>query len=109
MIQEHFMTQKENFEPTEAELMCKKTCKKMTNKVFLRAEDLLRESNEVTRLILKFEKTFRVEKKIAVYSWFNFVIDIGSSLGLWLGLSALGITDLAIKAVTVATKWMKIK
>ena len=48
--------------------------------------------------------TVRVEKKVIVYTFFNFIIDVGSSLGLWLGLSALGITDLAFEAFMLAKK-----
>ena len=32
-----------------------------------------------------------------IYGWFEFFIDAGSSLGLWLGLSALGIWDLIVE------------
>ena len=45
---------------------------------------------------LKFQKT--VEKRFLVvnYTLYNFVIDVGSSLGLWLGVSVLSLTDLWI-------------
>ena len=46
---------------------------------------------------------------LVAYTWFDLITDVGSSLGLWLGLSALGITDLAIDAFKVAKKWLKIK
>ena len=32
------------------------------------------------------------------YSLFDLIVDIGSSLGLWIGLSALGVFDLLIEA-----------
>ena len=41
----------------------------------------------------------KVKKKIVIYNWFNFIVDVGSSLGLWLGLSAIGITDLLFEAL----------
>ena len=53
-----------------------------------------------------FKKTVIVERKVVVYSLFNFIVDVGSSLGLWLGLSALGITDLAIEAFMLAKTWV---
>ena len=90
----------------------------MTNKVSLRAAQndvgtlSISYKNRIfstTHLHLKFKKMVRVERKIVVYTWFNFIIDVGSSLGLWLGLSALGITELAIKAFLVAKKWLKVK
>ena len=38
------------------------------------------------------------------YNSFQFVIDVGSSLGLWLGLSALGIYDLLIDVLIFIKK-----
>ena len=99
--------------PTEAEIRCKHPCKKMTNTVSVRAENVgvgTSETGETeTLLILNFKKTVRIEKSIVVYTFFNFIIDIGSSLGLWLGLSALGITDLAIDAFQLAKTWIRPK
>ena len=93
-------------EPTEMEENCKKPCKKMTNKVYLIGDE---ESKLLdTDVWIRFKKTVRVEKKVVVYTLFNFIIDAGSSLGLWLGLSALGIIDLAIGAFMVAKKWLKV-
>ena len=42
--------------------------------------------------------------KVIVYGWFEFIIDAGSSLGLWLGLSALGIWDLAVEYLAKFSK-----
>ena len=79
---------------------CQNPCKKITNKLSLRAEN--KEVNLLAAyLSLKFKKTIRVEKKVVMHTWFHLIIDLGSSLELWLGLSALGITDLAIKAFLV--------
>ena len=94
--------------PTQAEQMCKNPCKTMTNKVSLVAENDGIGKNQ-TLVILNFKKTARVEKSIVAYTWFNFIIDVGSSLGLWLGLSALGVTDVAIKGFQLAKKWLKIE
>ena len=54
-----------------------------------------------------YKKIVKVEKKVVAYTWFNFIIDVGSSLGLWLGLSALSIIDQAIEALMVANKCLK--
>ena len=70
-------------------------------------EPKLNENHNIAYLILKFKDSVRLEKKVVVYTLFNFVIDVGSSLGLWLGLSALSIIDLAIDAVGVAKKGLK--
>ena len=93
--------------PTEAETKCKKPCKKMTNKITV-ISDIYKPGSD-THLKFRFKETVRVEKKIVVYTWFNFIIDVGSSLGLWLGLSALGIADLAINAIMFAKKWLSVK
>ena len=92
---------------TEMEENCKNPCKKMTNKVYLIAD----EDNKVNYadVHIRFKQTVRVEKKVVVYTLFNFIIDVGSSLGLWLGLSALGITDLAIEAFNAGKKWSVVR
>ena len=33
------------------------------------------------------------KRKVVAYDMFNFVVDVGSSLGLWLGLSILNMSD----------------
>ena len=90
--------------PTRAEKMCKKPCRKMTNKVSLISDEHYNTSN--SKFKLRFKKTVQIRKKVIVYTFFNFIIDVGSSLGLWLGLSALGITDLAIEAFMLAKTWV---
>ena len=92
---------------TQVEMNCKKPCRKMTNRVSLADKAFL--GCNVASVEFRFEKTVKVEKKIIVYTWFNFIVDVGSSLGLWLGLSALGITDLVIEAFMVAKKWLSVK
>ena len=108
MIEEKFITPKLESELTEAEKKCKKPCMKMTNKISLRAENDL-EYPKYAELILKFRKEVIVKKQVVVYTWFNFIVDVGSSLGLWLGLSALGITDMTIEAFLVVKKWFEMK
>ena len=103
------MKPKRDFDPTESEVKCKKPCKKMTNKVFLQPFNQRGGGPSSAKLTLKFEKEVKFEKKIVSHTWFDFIIDVGSSLGLWLGLSALGITDKAIEAFMVAKKWLKFK
>ena len=34
-----------------------------------------------------------MKSKVKAYDTFQFVIDVGSSLGLWIGLSVLGLID----------------
>ena len=46
---------------------------------------------------LKFNKEVKFIKKVEYYSFLQFLVDVGSSLGLWLGLSIIGLTDLGIQ------------
>ena len=56
-----------------------------------------------------FESSTKVTKHILAYGLFEMVVDIGSSLGLWIGLSALGIFDLLLDvAVAVKEKWREL-
>ena len=43
--------------------------------------------------VLLFNSEVVFKKRVVVYDLFNFVVDVGSSLGLWLGLSMLNISD----------------
>ena len=79
----------------EDEHICKKLCVFTTTEPNLRyAEDL--STKKITRVHIPFQKEVSVTEMIPDYDYFKFVIDIGSSLGLWLGLSILGLWDLLI-------------
>ena len=52
-----------------------------------------------TRVHLSFQTEVSVTEKIPDYNFFKLVIDIGSSLGLWLGLSILGLWDLWLETI----------
>ena len=90
--------------PLEAEKRCKIPCRKMTiGKV--------RASRQVPKkegISLRFESHVQLEKKFVAYTGFNFIVDVGSSLGLWLGLSALGVFETAIHALTKVKRWSKL-
>ena len=47
----------------------------------------------------KFADVVNVETEINGYDSFRLVIEVGSSLGLWLGLCIIGIFDLVIEGV----------
>ena len=47
---------------------------------------------------LNFRKTVKVTTHHKAYGLFDLIVDVGSSLGLWIGLSALGMFDLVIEA-----------
>ena len=45
---------------------------------------------------LSFKRTVKRFYSIAAYDGFDFVVETGSALGLWLGLSGVGLFDLLI-------------
>ena len=56
-----------------------------------------------SRLQLKIDKQVVHKTKMLGYGFSNFLIDMGSSLGFWFGLSVFGLTDLGITTV----EWVK--
>ena len=54
-------------------------------------------------LTLKFDDLVVHRTKVLAYGFSDFLIDLGSSLGLWFGLSVFGITDLGMTAY----QWIK--
>ena len=51
------------------------------------------------RVNLSFKRNVERRHRVVSYDFYNFVIDIGSSLGLWLGLSLLSLMDIALQLV----------
>ena len=58
------------------------------------------------RLNLVFDDIVVKKTKMLTYNFSNFLVDIGSSLGLWFGLSVFGITDFGI--LILQCKWTDI-
>jgi hypothetical protein len=59
---------------------------------------------------LHFEDMAEVKKDVSNYDEFNLIVEVGSSLGLWIGLSALAVFDIVIKflgtsLMTMANRW----
>lgn len=48
---------------------------------------------------ISFVQNVQMTEKVANYHMFDFIIDVGSSMGLWLGLSVFGLYDLAVTVV----------
>ena len=57
------------------------------------------------KVLLNFKKTVKVTRYIKAYGLFDLVVEVGSCLGLWIGLSALGVFDLVLDTAL----WMKTK
>ena len=52
-------------------------------------------------IMLSFHQDVHYTKKYLTYDFSFFLIDMGSSLGLWFGLSVFGLTDLCILVVNI--------
>ena len=81
----------------EEEHICKK-CDFTTAEPRLRYVEKL-SSRKRTMAHISFQNKVSVTHKIPDYDFFDFVIDTGSSLGLWLGLSIFGLWELVIDAI----------
>ena len=81
---------------TEVENRCRKYCSSLTANIQVREKLHLKYS---TGIHLTFNPRVKVTEKVFNYSPFQFIIDVGSSVGLWLGLSILGLYDLWAQAV----------
>ncbi len=59
---------------------------------------------------LVFKDIVLITENIISYNFSNFLIDLGSSVGLWFGISVIGLTDLCLELKNyVLQNWMKIK
>ena len=57
-------------------------------------------------VFIKLDKTVKVVQYIKAYGPFDLIVEVGSSLGLWIGLSAIGIFDFFISvACAVMARW----
>ena len=74
---------------------CRQSCRETTYTVVEKGtkDDLFQSSASIT-----FNQKVLVTEKVLNYDLFKYIIDVGSSLGLWLGLSILGLHDLAVMA-----------
>ena len=71
---------------------CKKPCLQL--KTLTRFNNRLefsgnRHAGSTTALILRLPEEVKVYKRLLSYGWFEFIVDTGSSLGLWLGNCSL--------------------
>ena len=72
---------------------CPRPCKEVS------ASHTLKKSTKgKSEITLVFKSTVKVRKYVPAYTVFDLVVEVGSSLGLWIGLSALGVFDLLLEA-----------
>ena len=79
----------------DIEKKCWKFCSLTRSTIILREKKVSQEGS----IFITFNQQLLVNEKVFNYSLFKFIIDVGSSIGLWLGLSALGIYDIIVQAV----------
>ena len=79
-----FLSYKAMFISTPAEKKCSRPCNKMTVSVNTRGIAKFK-GYEGTTLILEFNPTYQLRSKVLAYDEFAFIVDTGSSLGLWIG------------------------
>ncbi len=97
------------------EQRCKKACRKTNNFVSVsdkRIDETFFGRNENSegpsgRAIIHFDEQVEVTEKTFNYSYYNFIIDVGSSMGLWFGLSVFGIFDLLIETFQFVKNMLK--
>ena len=61
----------------------------------------------IDEISLHIQKTVKVTKYVKSYGFFDLVVEVGSSLGLWIGLSALGLLDFFMEAASFIAKKIK--
>ena len=77
------------------EIECRQSCEETT---FVVNEREVME-NFGGYALIEFNQKVAVTKRLPNYDMFKYIIDVGSSLGLWLGLSVLSLHDLVVIAV----------
>ena len=98
------------FGQTIAEEKCQKPCVQQKIKVSLRDQVQLYKKGSSTARIT-FTPVVKVYSDHPAYDWFNFVVDVGSSFGTWVGLSCISFIDLVlnpIATVVAMLHWLRL-
>ena len=77
---------------------CRQSCKEITYLVSER-EVMDNENEDQSWAFISFNQKVVVTEKVPNYDMFQYIIDVGSSLGLWLGLSVFGLHDMVVMAL----------
>ena len=91
------------------EAKCKNSCRK--TKFYVHKRETI-EDKGWSGAFVKISQKMVVTEKVVNYDLFQFIIDVGSSLGLWLGLSVLGLHELVVEAVQSISNssiWVKLR
>ena len=90
-------------------------CKLPCTQLHLDVQQLKRvfKGNHWVWVEIQFEDSVKVYEEENNYTFFDLMVEVGSSLGLWIGLSAIGIfdlvTDVAVTLYRVISRNMRIK
>ena len=76
---------------------CKLSCEETTYTVT--EKGVISNGYGVSFAAFSFNQKVLVTEKVPNYNMFQYIIDVGSSLGLWLGLSVFGLHDLVVSAI----------
>lgn len=72
---------------------CKTPCVEIAAHAKLLIKKRLGPSDKNNKLRLLWGSKFKEIKTIVTFTGFDFIVDVGSALGLWLGLSAVSVAD----------------
>ena len=93
--EENYVTPYITFAETKAQKQCQKPCKQQRISVSLRDQSPSSVAFGSTTVI-NFNPNVKVAKEEPSYNWFNFIVDVGSSFGTWVGISAITLIDFAM-------------
>ena len=88
----------------EAKKKCKRPCKEIRSLI---RPGFAQTSQGSISTTLMFDEIVILTKDIVSYDFSNFLLDLGSSVGLWFGMSVLGLTDLGVNVLSLAKKTLK--
>ena len=90
---EEYTTPLRNRDNILDEALCRKSCTR--TKYIVHERESIKQSVEMIEI--SFNQNVLITETVYNYGLFQFVVDAGSSLGLWLGLSVFGLHDLALE------------
>ncbi len=106
IFKENYLEMAEILSNNKFEEACRTSCKKKT---FIVNEKGTKKNHFLSEVVLTFNPKVLVTERVPNYDMFKYIIDVGSSLGLWLGLSVLGLHDLVVLAVKFIKDYFIIK
>ena len=81
----------------ESDNACKLPCNQL--EIYAHETSYFKGDWEKNWFNLHFEDMADVNKDVSNYDEFNLIVEVGSSLGLWIGLSAIAVFDIIIKVL----------